>query len=246
MRYKARWDMKGFVLVAATLGILAVAPPSAGAVIPPVTSSSLTIQASPNTITFGEATTISGKLSDSSSPGSAVTLEANPAPFTAGFQNVAATNADANGIYSFNRVAPTLNTRYRTITEGCVTICPLEAAVIPCPVLQSPLPCGGGTVSPELTVEVRIKVVLHVKATGHDRVRFYGTAAPAHDGLTVHIQRHKRTGKWTNVAHTSLKAGGPGLSSFNRTLVPRRGRYRARVDHDVDHADGTSHSRRIR
>jgi hypothetical protein len=207
----------------------------------PAAGASLTIDAKPNPTTFGDTTTISGNLSDSIYSRT-ITLEANPAPFTAGFQAAASTDADANGNYSFTKVAPTLNTRYRTTSDGCVTICPLESTVIVCPVLlqYSPQPCGGGEMSPELLVEVKIDVSLRVKATGRDRVRFYGTVAPAHDALTVHIQRRRSSGKWVDVAHTTLKN-----SRFSRSFVPRPGRYRARVDHDADHADGTSHSRRV-
>jgi hypothetical protein len=120
--------MKGFIFLVVSVGSLALAPPSAGAVIIPPPDGSLTIAASPTRITVGDSTTISGKLSGSLYSESAVSLEANPAPFASGFQSVATTKTDANGNYSFANVRPALNTRYRTVTE-CVTICPLEGRI---------------------------------------------------------------------------------------------------------------------
>jgi hypothetical protein len=108
---------------------------------------------------------------------------------------------------------------------------------------SSPLPCGGGAVSPELLVEVRVRVALHMSdssAGPGERVRFFGTVTPGYDGLTVSIQRRKRKGSWIDVAQTVLKN-----SRFSRGFVPRAGGYRARVGPDADHAGGTSRSRRI-
>jgi hypothetical protein len=76
------------------------------------------------------------------------------------------------------------------------------------------------------------------------RVRFYGTAAPEHDGRAVYIQKLTATG-WRGVTHTFLKDAGTELSKYSKRIrVRRNGTYRARVYHRLDHADGTSRSRR--
>jgi hypothetical protein len=206
----------------------------------------LTIDARPNPITFGRATAISGGLSPPVGE-SSVTLQANPAPFTAGFQNVATASTDANGNYAFRDQKPALNTRYRTLTE-CVTICPLDAVVLPCPIVASPLPCPGGTTSPELLVQVRIKVVLQVSSAPKPggRVRFFGTAAPEHGGQTVHIQRRTRKRGWVDVKRTISRDAGPNRSRFSARIGVRAGgTYRALVDPDTDHAQGTSRPKRV-
>jgi hypothetical protein len=78
------------------------------------------------------------------------------------------------------------------------------------------------------------------------RVRFYGTAAPQHDGRTVRLQRQTSTGSWTTVARTSLRDAGDERSSFShRMRVRRDGVYRARVYRDANHATGTSGSKTL-
>jgi hypothetical protein len=136
----------------------------------------------------------------------------------------------------------------RAARSSAPIICPLD--VIPCPVVAVvvPDPCSPGAVSPELLVKVRIKVVLHLgdptPAAGK-RVRFYGTATPAHDGQPVFIQRRKRNGHWRTVKTTLLADAGNELSSFNTSIrVNHAGTYRARVHHDADHAGGKSKRKR--
>jgi hypothetical protein len=216
------------LLAAATLGVLAVLALLASqpaAQDPPPTSGQLTISASPNPITFGRATTVSGRLKKGAVKAAVpVTLQENPAPFTAGFQNVATTATDTDGKYSFTDVQPEQNTRYRTKTA------------VP------------DATSAELLVEVRIKVVLRLSdrtPLRGQRVTFSGTASPEHDGRLVYIQRRTRTGNWRTVRRTVLKDAGSEFSTFSRGIRIRRDTtYRAKVFHDSDHADGTSRRKR--
>jgi hypothetical protein len=110
------------------------------------------------------------------------------------------------------------------------------------------------TAAPALTtgdveVQVRIKVVLRVSdrtPRAGQRVRFYGTAAPQHDGRSVRLQRQTSTGSWSTVARTSLRDAGDERSSFSRRMRVRRdGVYRARVYRDANHATGTSGSKTL-
>jgi hypothetical protein len=186
----------------------------------PPGNADLTIAAKPATLTFGQATTIAGKVKGPNDP-IVVTLQQNPYPFTDGAFEAAGTTPSANnGNYSFTGVRPARNTRYRV------------TALVP--------PQTSGDVE----VLVRIKVVLRVSdrtpAAGQ-RVRFYGTAAPQHDGRTVRLQRQTATGSWKTIARTSLRDAGGDRSKFSRRMRVRRdGVYRARVYRDTDHATGTS------
>jgi thermitase len=187
-------------------------------------SGDLTISATPKLLVYGQATTIAGKLKASPLRSNVpLRLEDNPAPFTRGFELVKTSTTDRNGDYSFAGIPPLLNTRYRT-----TAIAPRAS-------------------SSELLVQVAIKVVLRLsdrtpRAGG--RVRFFGTAAPQHDGRLVYIQRRTATGAWRTVARTALKDAGTELSQYSRRIRVRRdGTYRARVFHDSDHADGTSRTK---
>jgi hypothetical protein len=187
----------------------------------PPGKSDLTISAKPLTITFGQATTISGKVKGPLKDPNAVTLQRNPYPFTDGlFEDAGTTLSAANGDYAFTGVRPGSNTRYRT-----TALVPPQA-------------------SAEVEVQVRIKVTLHLSdrtPRAGQRVRFYGTAAPQHDGRTVRIQRQTQTGAWKTVRRTLLRDAGDARSKFSRRVrVTRDAVYRARVYHDADHATGTS------
>jgi hypothetical protein len=192
---------------------------------PPPKAGKLTMSADPTSITYGRATTITGKLRETPLRSNVpVTLEDNPAPYTRGFDIVEATTTDKNGDYTFSDVRPLLNTRYRTIATAALAE------------------------SDALLVQVRIKVGLRLDdrtPRKGQRVRFYGTAAPDHDGREVFIQRRTRTGRWRTLARTVLKDAGTEFSQFSKRIRVRRdGSYRARVFHDSDHADGTSRRKR--
>jgi hypothetical protein len=211
--------MKRIVLLAAIVFPVFAALASQAASAPPG-KGDLTISAKPLTITFGQATTVSGKAKGPLNDPITVTLQQNPYPFTDGFEDAGTTLTANNGNYAFSGVRPALNTRYRATT------------------LVPPQTSG------EVEVHVRIKVVLRVSdrtPRAGQRVRFYGTAAPQHDGRTVRIQRQTQTGAWKTVARTLLRDAGDVRSSFSRRRrVGRDGVYRARVYQDADHATGTS------
>ncbi len=78
------------------------------------------------------------------------------------------------------------------------------------------------------------------------RIRFFGSARPRHDGLTVYIQRRRRDGSFKTVARSRLRPAPGTRSSYSRRLrIDRDGVFRARVRGDADHAAGTSRRRRI-
>ena len=216
--------MKRFILLTAIVVPVFAAIAVQASSAPPPGKSDLTISAKPTTITFGQATTISGKLKGPKDP-ITVTLQQNPYPFTDAFEAAGTTPTADNGDYSFTGVRPAQNTRYRV-----TTVTPALA-------------------SSDVDVLVRIKVVLRVSdrtPRAGQRVRFYGTAAPQHDGRTVRLQRQTSTGSWTTVARTLLRDAGDERSSFSRRMRVRRdGVYRARVYRDANHATGTSGSKTL-
>jgi hypothetical protein len=207
------------IFLAAAIVVPVFAGLAAQAASAPPGKTNLTISAKPLTITFGQATTVSGKVKGPKDP-IAVTLQRNPYPFTDGFEGAGTTMSANNGDYAFSGLRPALNTRYRT------------TALVP------------PRISTEVEVQVRIKVVLRLSdrtPRAGQRIRFYGTAAPQHDGRTVRIQRQTETGSWKTVKRTLLRDAGEDRSKFSRRVRVRRdGVYRARVYHDADHATGTS------
>jgi hypothetical protein len=227
---RSRWVDDLVLLAAATLAVLVaiafLASSPAAQDGPPATAGQLTISASPNPITFGRATTVSGRLKKGPVQAAVpVMLQANPAPFTGGFKDVATTTTDADGKYSFTGVRPEQHTRYRTKTA------------VP------------DATSAEVLVEVRIKVVLRLSDGSPQRgqiVTFSGTASPEHDGRLAYIQRRTRTGNWRTVRRTALKDAGSEFSRFSKRIRIRRdATYRAKVFHDSDHADGTSRRKQV-
>jgi hypothetical protein len=211
--------MKRIVLLAAIV-VPAFAGLVAQASSAPPDKSNLSISAKPARITFGQATVISGKAKGPPSGPISVTLQQNPYPYADGFEPVETKLSANNGDYAFAGLRPALNTRYRV-----TTLVPPDT-------------------SSEAEVLVRIKVVLRVSdrtPREGQRVRFFGTAAPQHDGRAVRIQRQTPTGAWKTVARTRLQDAGDERSKFGHRLRVRRGGiYRARVASDADHATGTS------
>jgi hypothetical protein len=214
----------GFATVVLAVAVL-VAPLVARGAPSPLTGD-LTIGADDSPLTFGQSTLISGRLKNSTlKAGVLVTLQELPAPYDGGWEDAATTTTNKSGGYRFRGVGPDLTTRYRTTTT----------------VPQA--------ISKEVPVEVRMRVTLRLSdytPRRRQRVRFFGTTAPEHDGLTVRIQRRSRfTRRWKTVRETVLKDAGDELSRYSKRIrVRRSGTYRARVFHDRDHLDGASRAKR--
>lgn len=184
----------------------------------------LTLTATPTTVTFGSPVTLSGKLTSSKSvAGQAITVQADTAPFEGKYVTVATATADAAGNWTATNV-PAALTRYRAKAKPAT--------------------------SPTADVSVRLRVGIGVSdRTPHraQRVRFSGRVAPAHDGAAVRIQRRTSTGAWKTVARTTLLDAGTDVSRYSkRVRIYRTGTYRVRVlSGDTDHLPGTSPRRRL-
>jgi hypothetical protein len=194
---------------------------------PPKTSATLTLLATPTSVTFGKPTTLTGKLAGAkTNAGQTVDIQADTAPFEGSYATVASVVTDANGNFTATN-APVALTRYRARAH------------------TSP-----PTTSPTADVTVHLRVGIHVSdrtPRRGARVRFSGKVAPAHDGSAVRIQRRTRTGGWVTVATTTLRDAGTEVSTYaKRVKVKRTGTYRVRVlSGDTDHLAGTSRRRTL-
>jgi hypothetical protein len=186
----------------------------------------LTIHASATTVTFGKAITISGATKNIPA-GTTIELQQNPYPY-AGFKPAGKTAVvDPSGNYAIAGVVPQLHTQYMVVAK------------------TSP-PTQSGTVFVRVRLRVSLKVSDATPKRGA-RVRFYGTAAPAHNGKPVLIQKKTRTG-YKTVARTTLVAATSTTSKYSRRIrIRSSGTYRVVAESlDQDHDNGTSRSRTLR
>lgn len=168
---------------------------------------SLQILASPNPVLYGGTVVVQGTLSGTGNASRAVTLQANPFPFTGGFQNVGNPQlTTATGSFSFPVLGMTLNTQFRVVTTG------------------KPL-----VTSPVAAENVAVRVASHVGRTRRPHfARFYGTVAPAEDGAEVGILRIVH-GRGVLVGGTHLRHRSATSSKFSRVVHVKRGLYRVLV-----------------
>ena len=187
----------------------------------------VSLDAKPNPVVFGAATTLSGRLTGGSTGGVTVRLEQDTTlPLGDTFTPAGATaTTAANGTYSFS-VRPAQNTQYRVTAQASPPV----------------------TSAPRL-VNVRIRVGFRLSdrtPSRGARVRFSGSVLPAHDGRTALIQRRSATGRFVTVARTLLRDAGDERSTYSRRIrVFRDGVYRVKVAGDADHVNGFSRRRTI-
>jgi hypothetical protein len=213
---------------------LAFAPTAAGAPKPapatpvtPPTTASITLDAKPSTIVFSHVTTLSGRLRGRTVKNVAVRLwQDTTRPYGDAYKPTALTaTTTKNGDYTL-AAKPLVNTQYRVVAS------------------TSP-PVG----SPAKLVLVRILVGIRASDSTPrrgSRVRFYGSALPAHDGRRVTIPRRSPSGRFVTVARTTLRDAGASKSTYSRRVrVYRDGVYRVKVSGDGDHVNGLSRLKTI-
>jgi hypothetical protein len=175
----------------------------------------LTIQASADPISFGEAVTISGKLA--SAPNQPVTLLAR-ARRHHGFARVAQVVANAAGEYSFPPQTPVNNTFYR-----------VESSSLPCPLAPHPprrfRGCKGGDGLSSAVLYEGVKDVLsaQVSATtvqAGQSVTFSGAVAPDHTGHVIYLERQNASGPGFHVIQVSFVGAGSNYSIVHNLYVP--------------------------
>jgi hypothetical protein len=216
--------------ISAALALLVVCAGPAVAAKPPKggkPNPNLTIKASAAAVTFGRTVTLSGTTKGIAA-GTTIEAQQNPYPY-AGFKPTGKTAVvDPAGNWSIAGVAPGSHTQYKVVAK---TSPPSESAAA--------------------FVRVRLRVSFRVSdstpAKGQ-RVRFFGTVAPAHDGKPVLIQRRAADGSYRTVARTTTLDNGNDTSKYSRRVrISRTGTYRVVVQSvDQDHDNGTSRRRTLR
>jgi hypothetical protein len=219
--------MRRIVAPAVAAAACLIVPAAVLAAKPPKQPAKLTLTATPVRVTFGKPTALAGKLTGGKNAAAeTVVVQADVFPLDGHYADVATTTTDANGDWHVTQT-PVALTRYRA-----------EAKTSP------------PTTSNTTDVAVRLRVRVHVSdrtPSRGERVRFSGTATPAHDGAPVRIQRRTSTGHWRTVGRTLTRDAGTDVSRYaKRVKVRRSGTYRVRVlSADTDHLAGTSHRRRL-
>lgn len=182
----------------------------------------ITLAASPSVITFGQATSIGGRVLAPRPPQLTVTLQSASSP-AGPWGDDATTTATASGAYSFGPAGPASNTYYRALADGAM--------------------------SAPVRVVVRFRVGLLVSRAhppAGTLVRFHGRVAPRHPWHCVFIQRLGPHGHWHTIRRTRLRSVNPAFSFYSvRVSVERSGRYRVMVGPDRTHAPGRSPTVRI-
>jgi hypothetical protein len=175
----------------------------------------LTIRARPTTITFGNATVISGRLTGPNNANRLVALRADGYPFNVGDRQIAITRTTSNGAYSFANV-PDRNTNYQ-VTSGAVR-------------------------TERVRVNVRFRLSFRVSdstpASGQV-VSFRGRACPESNGAIVSIQRRTSSGRYRTVRRTRLRDAATCSTYSRRLRIYRDGTYRVTTD-DAARARGYS------
>jgi hypothetical protein len=195
---------------------------------PPTGVPALTIGAKPAPIVFSGTTTLSGRLSGTSSDGGTVIrLEQDDSrPYGDSYKPAGAVATTANnGNYTF-ALKPLLNTQYRVVAQASPPV-----------------------TSPAKLVLVRTLVGFKLADQTPRRgalVTFSGSVFPAHDGRPVSIQKRSPSGSFITVSRTTLRDAGTAKSTYSRRLrIFRDGVYRVKVAGDADHINGFSSQRTV-
>ena len=158
----------------------------------------VTLAATPNPVALGGGSTLAGTLTGTGNAGRAVQLQANPFPYTQGFQPVANTElTNAQGGFSF--VLPTIgiNTQFRVL-----------------------MPNSPKVASPIVAVGVAVRVSTHVHETRSGRgllVSFSGTVRPARDGAQFAIQKLHGS-HWATIGGSITHHGSTTFSRYSKRV----------------------------
>jgi hypothetical protein len=182
----------------------------------------VTISATPTTVKFGGAVTLSGKLNGSNNANRPITVEEDPFPFDNAFTpSGPAATTNAQGEWTFSD-KPTVNTHYRARSGNA------ESRVV------------------DVGVRPAISLALsdYTPRVGQI-VRFFGRFCPERDGIRVALQRRIAPNQWRTLRRPMLKdIPGETCSSYSKGLAVRRdGRYRVHFFGTADLTQGNSRSR---
>jgi hypothetical protein len=168
----------------------------------------MSLAAVPNPVLFGSPVMLSGALTGTGNGNRTVVLQANPFPYTQGFQLAANPQvANAQGGFTFPIVSLGMTTQFRVFLQANPSVA-----------------------APVLTVGVGFRMgasASHTHVRRGSKVNFTGTLKPALSGVEVVIQR-RRHGRWTTVGRTlSRHRGGAASAKFSKRIrISRGGFYR--------------------
>jgi hypothetical protein len=187
----------------------------------------LVLDASPNPVTAGRSATLSGALTGTGNGGRQVVLQANPFPYTQGFQNVSnvlVTNSD--GSFAFPILSVPVSTQYRVLMPQR-------------PEIASPITVLGAGVRVTMSKRVR-------RGDRRGRVRFRGSISPAVDGQQVLVQKF-RDGAWRTIGRTFARDDGSSSSRYTKLVRPTSGgRFRVVANVEGEYVPTASRTTRIR
>jgi len=165
----------------------------------------VSLATTPNPVVFGNPFYVEGTLAGTGSGNHDVVLQANPFPYTAGFQTIG--NAQVT--------SPTGGFQFPFL--GLVQTAQLRVATLDVPPIVSAIATEG--------VAVRVSLqVSRTRRAGFDR--FSGTVTPPEPGALVGYERLKARKGFVSVTGGALGTGGGSSSRFSRVLKVRRGVYR--------------------
>ncbi len=166
----------------------------------------LTIQASADPISVGEAVTISGKLNAGANR--SLTLMAHTAR-QPGFVVVAQATSNSAGEYSFPAQAPANSTFYRV--DAGQLVCPPNAA---CPAIAFKL--VSSTVLYEGVKDVLTAQASPTTVQAGQSVTFSGTVSPDQTGHVIYLERQNARGPGFHVVQLSFVGAGSSYTIVHR------------------------------
>jgi hypothetical protein len=168
---------------------------------------SLQILASPNPVTFGGTVTVQGTLSGTGNANRAVVLQANPFPYTSGFQSIGNPGLTlANGEFKFVVLNQEQSTQFRVFTTTNTPV-----------------------ISPVASENVAVRVSSHIARTKRRGfARIYGTVTPAVIGAQVGMLRIAQ-GHGILAGGTVVKPKNSISGQFSRVVRVSKGAYRVLV-----------------
>ncbi len=187
----------------------------------------LAFAGSPNPVRAGGSTTLSGQLSGTGNAGRQVVLQANPYPYTQGFQTIADPHVTGTtGGFSFPILSVPVNTQFRMLLASRSDI-------------ASPIVFVGATARVTTSTSVQ-------RGRRSGVIRFRGSIAPEVDGQEVLIQRFS-SGAWRTLGTTSARNAGSSRSRYDKRVRSRSGgRFRVLANLEGPYSPSAGATKRLR
>ncbi|PTL55538.1 hypothetical protein [Paraconexibacter algicola] len=172
---------------------------------------SLSLTATPNPVTIGAPTTLTGQLAGTGGGDRRIQLQINAFPYTSGFANAGnSVVTKPDGSFSIPVLGLTSNAQFRVV------------ATEPKRLVSAPIIVG---VSPVVRTAVST-----TRPRRGSRVRFAGTVSPSWVPAQMAVQKRNSEGRWVTVGGGITRTLREDASRYAvRVTVPRGGTYRVFV-----------------